>query len=462
MLPADVPLEQRVMTFIAQMPSLQKLGQMMARNRNLTPTFRTELIRLENAVQDVSPAEIRVTIEYQLGERLRTYKVEMQDVQFAEASVSAAVRFTWLNPDTGRRERGVFKVLKPYVSAHLIEELHLLRGLAEFLDLQHCHGVVSQVGLRELFDDVCTHLADEVNFPGEQTNLMVASQQYASVVGVRVPRLIAALSTPVITAMTEERGVKVTDAFFLTPRKRRRVATRLVEALLAMPLFAQDNEAIFHADPHAGNLFCDEKTGEVVLVDWSLSERLSREERRKLMLLMLAVCLRDEQRIYHALEALNTDNLRHDPSKATFVRHHVRRFLRQLSPYTVPGTGDILSLLDKLILSGIGFSAPLLIFGKVLFTLKGVLHDLAPGVRIGPVLMWYMLSQGQAAARPLRRLGKPAANFRSPLSSVDWMTLSWSALWYSSRVWLQCAEQVRVSYSLSRAPTERGLSRSVT
>ena len=64
MLPADVPLEQRLMAFIAQMPSLQKLGQMVARNRNLSPTFRAELIRLENAVQDIAPDEIRATSQF--------------------------------------------------------------------------------------------------------------------------------------------------------------------------------------------------------------------------------------------------------------------------------------------------------------------------------------------------------------------------------------------------------------
>jgi ubiquinone biosynthesis protein len=456
MLPADVPLEQRLMAFIAQMPSLQKLGQMIARNRNLAPTFRAELIRLENAVQDIAPDEIHAIIEHQLGERLRTYNVDMQDTPFAEASVSAAVRFTWLNPDTGKRERGVFKVLKPYVKAHLTEELNLLRSLADFLDLQPYREILSQAGLRELCNDICTHLAEEVNFPGEQANLVAASHQYACVSGVRVPGLIAALSTPAMTAMTEEQGVKITDAFLRAPKKRRRVATRLVQALLAMPFFAQAPEAILHADPHAGNLLCDEKTGDVVLVDWSLTECLSLEERRQLMLLMSAVCLRDTQRLYKALEALSTDDFRHDPSKASFVRRQVRHFLRQLSPYTFPSMVDVLPLIDRLILSGIGFSNSLVILGKILFTLKGVLHDLAPGVRITPVVMGYMLSQGQAMAHQHSELGKPAVGFRSPLSRGDWMTLSWSALGYSSRVWQQCAERVWASHPLSRMSTESG------
>jgi ubiquinone biosynthesis protein len=118
LLPAELPLAQRLIRLIAQMPSLQKLGQMIARNRNLDPAFRAELTRLENTIQDIEPTEVRHEIERQLGHQLTTYEVVVQEVNLAEASVSAAVRFTWINPATGQREPGVFKVLKPYVRAY--------------------------------------------------------------------------------------------------------------------------------------------------------------------------------------------------------------------------------------------------------------------------------------------------------------------------------------------------------
>jgi ubiquinone biosynthesis protein len=273
LLPVDIPLAQRVTTFMAQMPSLQKIGQMIARNRHLDPAFRAELTRLENAIQDIDPVAIRAEIDRQLGPQLITYAVTVQDVHLAEASVSAAVRFTWRNPDTGAREQGVFKVLKPYVSTYLAEELALLQALADFLDVNRHRYTLPQVHVRELLDEVCHLLAVEVDLIQEQANLEAAAQRYAWVTGVRVPRLIRVLSTPTITAMTEEPGVKVTEAFAHVPWKRRQVATRLIEALLAVPLFAPEQVAVFHADPHAGNLFCDERTGEVILLDWALTQR---------------------------------------------------------------------------------------------------------------------------------------------------------------------------------------------
>jgi ubiquinone biosynthesis protein len=88
------------------MPGLQKIGQIVARNPNLDPLFRAELTRLENSIRDTTPEEVRAEIERQLGKYLRIYQVDIQDVNLAEASVSAVVRFTWLDPVTRRREVG--------------------------------------------------------------------------------------------------------------------------------------------------------------------------------------------------------------------------------------------------------------------------------------------------------------------------------------------------------------------
>ncbi len=45
MLPAEMPLEKRLLILISQMPSLQKIGQIVARNPHLDSSFRAELSR---------------------------------------------------------------------------------------------------------------------------------------------------------------------------------------------------------------------------------------------------------------------------------------------------------------------------------------------------------------------------------------------------------------------------------
>jgi ubiquinone biosynthesis protein len=438
--PPELPLVQRLMLFLAQMPSLQKLGQVVARNRHLDPALRTQLTQLETAIHDFSATAARTEIMRQLGPQLAASHVEIEKSSLAEGSVSVVLRFTWVNPATGQRERGVFKVLKPYVRAYLTEELALLHEFADFLDAQRLISALMHVQVREVFEDIRRLLAEESNFPQEQANLRAATRRYANVPGVRAPRLLPALCTPTITAMTEEHGVKVTEAFAGAPWKRRAVAERLIAALIAVPLFAPEEQAVFHADPHAGNLFCDETTGEVILFDWALTERLTYVERRQVVLLLLAIAFRDEHAIVDAINALSADDLIHHQAKAASVRRQVKRFLQQFSPFAIPRIEHALTLLDHLAFSGIRFSPALTIFRKVLFTVEGILHAVAPGIRIDIVLAWHVVTNAITTACPLYSMGVPRNTYRLPITISDWLMLQRSALTFGWRLWRRVAE----------------------
>ena len=98
-LPLDMPPEMRLLRLIAKVPGLQKLGQVIARNRYLSPSLRSALTELENGIHDVSAPEIRAIIESELGPRLERFSVQIEPAILSEASVSAIVRCNWLNPE---------------------------------------------------------------------------------------------------------------------------------------------------------------------------------------------------------------------------------------------------------------------------------------------------------------------------------------------------------------------------
>ena len=54
----EITAEVRLLRFIAKVPGLQKIGQVLARNRHLHPRLRRALIKLENGISDVSTEEI--------------------------------------------------------------------------------------------------------------------------------------------------------------------------------------------------------------------------------------------------------------------------------------------------------------------------------------------------------------------------------------------------------------------
>ena len=206
--------------------------------------------------------------------------------------------------------------------------------------------------------EVLLLLEHELDFRREQATLLEAVKMYRASIGIRVPRLIEPLCTNDITAMSAEAGVKVTEAFPRSPIRRARIADQLIEALVAVPFFSREHDAIFHADPHAGNLLYDETNRELVVLDWALAERLSLESRRQLVLLSVMMTLRNRDGVRQAIHDLALSADRRNHARLGVIEVCVNRFFEQLSPDASPGTLDAMRLLDRIALEGVHFPPP--------------------------------------------------------------------------------------------------------
>ncbi len=438
-LPLDTSPEARLWRLIAKVPGLQKLGQVIARNQHLRPALRNALARLENGIRDVKPEDIRKIVESDLGPKIKTFEVQIAPSILSEASVSAVVRFSWRDPAGGGRQRGVFKVMKPHIPEYFAEDMDYLQGLAEYFgDQHHTYGFPPHL-IPDTFKKVRRLLQHEVNFVREQKTLVEASTLYHNMPGVRVPQLIKHLCTPKITALTEERGIKVTNAAARLPvARRRRVAERLIETLVAVPLLSAREDAIFHGDPHAGNLLYSSRTDELTIIDWALREHLSREQRRHLAMLFLMVSLRDPVGTFDAVLALSQYPIRSASARGRAVREEVRAFLDELP--VKPSSVDAMKLLEQVALTGVKFPGALVMLSKVMFTLDGILHDVG-GTESG---MGFTIARHVA-----QRWISDRKAFQSPLKTRDWITLQCSACLLGSRLWLR-GEQALLERVLPR------------
>src|SRR5579872_3118416 len=440
-LPPDTAAEVRLLRLIAKVPGLQKLGQVIARNQHLHPALRNALAKLENGIRDVSPDIIRTIIEKNLGERIATFGVQISSEILKEASVSAVVRFSWRNPETGKRERGVFKVLKPHIPEYFAEDMDYLQGLAHYFgDRHHTYGFPAHL-IPDTFHKVRRLLRHEVNFTREQKTLVEAAALYQCFPKVRVPQLIPALCTHHITALTEEKGTKITSAVArLSVRRKRQVAEQMLEALLAVPLFSAAPDAVFHGDPHAGNLLYNGRTGELVILDWALQERLDREQRRHLALLFLMVSLRDPIGVSKEILALSQESHRPPSTRVRLIREAIGEFFGELAPSNIPSAADAMQLMEKVALKGIKFPVSMIMLSKVVLTLDGIMGDIVGADT----------SLGFAIARQVVRhwLADRSA-YRSPISARDWLTLQCSALLLPSRLGIQM-EQAALNRLLRR------------
>lgn len=425
-LPPDTPAEVRLLRLIAKVPGLQKLGQVIARNQHLHPALRNALAKLENGIRDVNPELIRSVVEKDLGSRVATYRVQISSRILKEASVSAVVRFSWRNPETRKRERGVFKVLKPHIPEYFAEDMDYLQGLAHhFGDRHHTYGFPAHL-IPDTFRKVRRLLRHEVNFRREQETLVEAAELYRSYSRVCVPRLIRPLCTRTITALSEERGIKVTSAAARVPStQRHKIAEQLIEALMAVPLFSKAKAAVFHGDPHAGNLLYDKRTGKLAIIDWALRERLGRDLRRHLALLFVMVSLRDPVGVFQEISALSQGRLRRGSPRGRIISQVIAEFLDELPASRLPSAADSMRLLERIAIKGVKFPASLIMLSKVMFTLEGILHDIVGADTEMGFTIARQFAQHWIAHR---------SEFESPLEARDWLTLQCSALLLPSRL----------------------------
>lgn len=189
---------------------------------------------------------------------------------------------------------------------------------------------------------------------------------------------------------------------------------------------SDEEEAIFHADPHAGNLLYNEETKELIILDWALTGKLSRTDRRYVARLIVMMTFRDATGVRDAIRHLSRSASGPNAAYESTIDECVARFFTRLPFVYSPGALDAMRLLDQIGLEGVKFPTSLILIWKVLFTLDGVLNDIAGSdVRIDAVV------SRDFVTRWLRQFGSIPPPFRI----VDLLAAQRSALYYVTGLW---------------------------
>jgi ubiquinone biosynthesis protein len=434
---ADTGFADRVLALLHRCPTLHKLGQIVSRDRRLSNELRQRLQSLESVTPttrlDDLPTDILQELE-NMGD------IELSAHPLAEASVAVVLPFTWKGKRSRDPQHGVFKMLKPGVEERLFEELEIWVELGAFLEERCEHHGLPRLDYAETLDCLRRLLKQEVHFEREQKHLTEAADFYARDTNVIIPRLLPFCSSR-ITAMERVFGDKVTDVN-IGSTNRIKLADRVFEALVARPFWTRAEVCQFHADPHAGNLFCtpDER---LAIFDWTLVGRLDKQQRVEMVQMVLGGITLNETRICRAVSRLG----RTQPDESR-LRDRVCAALREVRQGCLPGFDWSQRLLDGIAAStGMGFPENLMLFRKALHTLSGVVADITTDCSLDRVMLNQGLRQfsGEWSSR---MLADPASrSFGTHVSNVELMELMgslpgtvnayWLGLWQDSLDTLQ-------------------------
>jgi len=390
---SDISSEERLIELARQIPTLHKLGQIIARNRNIDKSFRKWLICLENDIHLTGIHSLKDKIESELSSLIKLFSIKTGDKILAEASVGAVIPFTWRDPGTDKESKGVFKLLKHKVKTYLKEESELLDKLAIFFDKNRDKYSLKNFRFIEIFQDIKEGLQRETDLSGEQSNLKRTAKFYEKNKTAIIPVLLP-FSTENMTAMEYMNGGKITDAD-IKPENKKRLAKMLFKALIWHPLFSFNEQTLFHGDPHAGNIYAYEDIKDevkLILLDWSQAGGLSKKERMNIFIIATGIFLDDEKLICKGINSLcevqvrdlnqrDGSSRRLEPTRlepTSRIIKIIRDILKSPQYIRRKTVEKIFFFIDQSAIQGIRFPKDLLLLRKAFFTLEGLIYELDP------------------------------------------------------------------------------------
>ncbi|MCP5119215.1 MAG: AarF/ABC1/UbiB kinase family protein [bacterium] len=375
----DAPRGERVLILASKIPTLQKTGQIIARFEGIPADIRQALERLENEISTMSRDELVAYITHDLGsEAMERHQIRLADEILAEASVGAVIRGSFLPPGGASRREIVAKVVKPYAQTGLPEELDIISGLIDISEKHAAFYHLEGFSIREFFQNIRAHLEDEIQVLQEQENFHRAYEYYRGHKSVTVPKVYD-FSTQHVTFMDFLRVRKITEAYPGDPKRRAILARKLARVMSYEALFSKHDVAVFHGDPHAGNvmhLYDDSANPyKIALLDWGLMGRFPREQRVQLVQLSLALRHKNRKRLLRNVGALLDSGLPEDPDR----RQQVATLLDETLAAGLDGTfATFGALIEKLVENGYALDANMSLFIKSQLTLAGIFRELDP------------------------------------------------------------------------------------
>jgi ubiquinone biosynthesis protein len=428
-LPATATPSERLALLARSCPALHKLGQVLARDRRLCPELRHHLQELESLPPSIPLEIIHAILTHELGP-LDHLGVTLGPAALAEASVAVVIPF---RPGGTEGRDGVFKLLKPGIVERLEQELELLSRVGSDLD-QRCDDYgIPHLDYEESFEQVRDKLRHEVRLDLEQRHLLLAQAAYAHDARIQVPAVLE-YCTPRVTAMERVTGGKVTDHALHPTTASRPLARLVAEALIAHPVFSPDARALFHGDPHPGNLFLT-TDGRLAILDWSLIGFLDEPQRLAFAQLGLGALALDPVRVTDAVLTLD-EGERIDRSALQQV---VDAWLTEVRRGQLPGLIWLIGLLDAAVQTArLRLGGDLLLFRKSLHTLEGVINDIGAGSQDIDAVLLGEFARRLIAEWPLRWLMPPhSRKFSTRLSTADLVWLALNLPWTAARARLE-------------------------
>ena len=228
-------------------PTYIKLGQLLSSRSDFVPkAYMDALERLQDKVEPFPYADVEEIVERELGVRISKAFSEFDPEPLAAASLGQVHRARLRD---GRQV--AVKVQRPDIRERVLEDVEALAEVADFADAHTEAG--RRMGFADMLDEFRQSLLRELDYLQEARNLSLFARNLREFELIVVPEPVNDYTTSRVLTMDYVRGRKVTAVSPLTRLELDgdALGDELFRAYLKQILV----DGVFHADPHAGNVF---------------------------------------------------------------------------------------------------------------------------------------------------------------------------------------------------------------
>lgn len=292
-------------------PSYVKLGQFLATRPDIVGRdIAADLELLQDRLDFFSQGEAKKAIENSLGRPVSDL------FEYFEAPIAAA-SMAQVHPASivknGQSQKVAVKVIRPGVRQRFA------RDLTSFFMVAHMqeHYVPATRRLRpvKVVETLAQTTRIEMDLRLEAAALSEIAENIKDDEGFRVPAVDWERTGRDVLTLEWIDGIKVSevDALRAAGFDLKKLAETLIQSFLRHTL----RDGFFHADMHPGNLFVDPK-GTIVAVDFGITGRLNKKQRRFLAEILYGFITRD----YHRVAAVHFEAgyVPHEHDMASFAQ----------------------------------------------------------------------------------------------------------------------------------------------
>ncbi|MEK4426807.1 ABC1 kinase family protein [Solibacillus sp. FSL K6-1523] len=283
-----------------------KFGQVLStRKELLSPVFIEELEKLQQHVRPLSKEQVDEILKKNLKDDVNQIFSYFSEEPLASASIGqvhkAILRAT--------NEPVAVKLLRPDVKNIMNEDLGILMEFASWISSKSQWA--ESLGFLELAKGFSVALSEEIDFTIEARNM----EQMTTIVqneknDVKIPKVYHRYSNTNILVMEYIKGKSIAMAQDIYEAKHvdsRQFAQTLLFSFLEQALVS----GIFHADPHPGNIYIEQDTGKLTMLDFGAVGRLAEPQQEGLKYFLVGIYQNDAPLVVDGVRLLveNTEDI---------------------------------------------------------------------------------------------------------------------------------------------------------